>query len=110
MVNNLFDINIADRLGQYNPLQNSSDLSDSYELKNILKKLNKQEGQFKKSDLAINGTTIITQLEITPGPLLGELLNQAFQRVINDISNRNNEKEILIYIKSYLKNRKEEDS
>ncbi|GHV25966.1 hypothetical protein FACS1894176_05750 [Bacteroidia bacterium] len=110
MVNNLFDINIADRLGQYNPLQNSSDLSDSYELKNILKKLNKQEGQFKKSDLAINGTTLMKELKLTPGPLLGELLNQAFQRAINDIYHRNKEKEILIYIKSYLKNKKKEDS
>jgi hypothetical protein len=109
MVNNLLDINIADRIGQFNPLQNSSDLSDSYELKNILKKLNKQEGQFKKSDLAINGTTLMKELKLTPGPLLGELLNQAFQRVINDISNRNNEKELFIYIKSYLKNRKEEE-
>ena len=43
MVDNLFDINIADRLGQFNPLQNSSDLTDSYELKKILKKLNKEE-------------------------------------------------------------------
>lgn len=41
--NNIFDITIADRLGQYNPLQNSSDISDVYELKDILKKLQKQE-------------------------------------------------------------------
>ena len=36
MVNDLFDINIADRLGQENPLQNSSDLTDSYYLKELL--------------------------------------------------------------------------
>jgi hypothetical protein len=64
MVNNLFDINIADRIGQYNPLQNSADLSDSYELKHILKKLNEQEGQFKKTDLAIDGNRLMQELDI----------------------------------------------
>jgi tRNA nucleotidyltransferase (CCA-adding enzyme) len=70
MVDNLFDINIADRLGQFNPLQNSSDLSDSYELKKILRKLNDEEGQFKKSDLQINGTTLMKELKLAPSPLL----------------------------------------
>lgn len=41
--NNILDIAIADRLGQYNPLQNSSDISDVHKLKTILKKLQKQE-------------------------------------------------------------------
>lgn len=40
---NVLDITIADRLGQYNPLQNSADISDIYKLKTILKKLQKQE-------------------------------------------------------------------
>jgi hypothetical protein len=70
MVNNLFDINIADRLGQGNPLQNSADLSDSYALKQILRKLNDEEGQFKKSDLHINGTTLMKELKLSPSPLL----------------------------------------
>jgi len=53
-VQNLLDINIADRLGMYNPLQNSSDLSDSYYLKELLDEIQNSEGQFKKSDLAIS--------------------------------------------------------
>ncbi len=40
---NVLDITMADRLGQYNPLQNSSDLSDVDDIKNILKKLQKKE-------------------------------------------------------------------
>jgi len=40
---NVLDIAMADRLGQYNPLQNSSDLSDVDKLKTILKKLQKEE-------------------------------------------------------------------
>lgn len=39
----ILDITMADRLGQYNPLQNSSDLSDVDKLKIILKKLHKNE-------------------------------------------------------------------
>ena len=40
---NILDITMADRLGQYNPLQNSSDLSDIDKLRIILKKLHKKE-------------------------------------------------------------------
>lgn len=40
---NVLDIAMADRLGQYNPLQNSSDLSDVDDIKKILKKLQKEE-------------------------------------------------------------------
>ncbi|HBB04219.1 TPA: hypothetical protein DCZ39_04995 [Patescibacteria group bacterium] len=39
----ILDITMADRLGQYNPLQNSADLSDINKLKIILKKLQKKE-------------------------------------------------------------------
>jgi len=40
---NILDITMADRLGQYNPLQNSSNISDIDKLRTILKKLQKQE-------------------------------------------------------------------
>jgi hypothetical protein len=39
----ILDITMADRLGQYNPLQNSSDISDVNKLRMILKKLHKEE-------------------------------------------------------------------
>jgi tRNA nucleotidyltransferase (CCA-adding enzyme) len=107
IVDNLFDINIADRLGQFNPLQNSADLTDSYALKTILKKLNKEEGQFKTSNLAVNGSILMKEFQLAPSALIGELLKKAFEWVINDIPTRNTEKEILVYLKNYLKNRKE---
>jgi hypothetical protein len=47
------------------------------------------------------------ELKLAPWPLLWELLQQAFEWVLNDISTRNTEKEILVYLKSYIKNRKE---
>ena len=52
-VNNLLDINIADRIGMYNPLQNASDLTDSYYLKTLLLELQNEEGQFTQKDLAV---------------------------------------------------------
>lgn len=52
---NLLDITMADRLGQYNPLQNSSDLSDVDEIRKILKQLQKKEGQFTMKNLVIDG-------------------------------------------------------
>ncbi len=42
-VKNILDITIADRLGQMNPLQNSSDISDVEGLKTMLDKLNTEE-------------------------------------------------------------------
>jgi tRNA nucleotidyltransferase/poly(A) polymerase len=53
-VNNIIDITIADRLGQYNPLQNSSDITGIYELRKLLERLHKKEGQFTMKDLAID--------------------------------------------------------
>jgi hypothetical protein len=57
--------------------------------------------------LAIDGNRLMQELDIPAWPLVGELLNQAFEWVINDIPWRNNEKEIFVYLKSYLRNRKE---
>lgn len=66
----LFDINIADRSGMYNPLQNSNDLSDSYELKKILKQLEEEEGQFTLKDLAVKGQDLMQYFDLTPGKLI----------------------------------------
>ena len=107
MVNNLFDINIADRIGQENPLQNSSDLSDSYYLKTLLKELDSAEWQFEMKNLAVNWEKVMKHFELSPSPMIWELLHQAFNRVLTDISSRNNEKEIYLYLQNYLKNRKD---
>jgi len=106
MVNNLFDINIADRLWQENPLQNSSDLTDSYYLKELLNQLKNSEWQFEMKDLAIDGEKLMKHFKLEPSRLVWELLYQAFERVLTDINNRNNEKEIFNYLENYIKNRK----
>ena len=109
MVNNLFDINIADRLWQENPLQNSSDLTDSYYLKDLLNQLKNSEGQFEMKDLVIDGEKLMKHFKLEPSRLVWELLKQAFERVLTDIYERNNEKEIFNYLENYIKNRKKSD-
>ena len=106
VVNNLFDINIADRIGQENPLQNSSDLSDSFYLKDLLKELNDAEWQFEMKNLVINWEKLMKHFKLSPSPIIWELLKQAFNWVLTDISDRNNEKEIFNYLENYIKNRK----
>ena len=106
-VQNLLDINIADRLGMYNPLQNSSDLSDSYYLKELLDEIENSEGQFKKADLAISWADIMKEFEFKPGKIIWELLDIAFDWVIWDVKNRNIPDQIFANLRNYLKHRKE---
>ena len=106
-VQNLLDINIADRLGMYNPLQNSSDLSDSYYLKELLDEIQNSEGQFRKSDLAISWADIMKEFEFKPGKIIWELLDVAFDWVIWDVKNRNIPDQIFANLRNYLKHRKE---
>ena len=109
MVNNLFDINIADRLWQENPLQNSSDLTDSYYLKELLNQLKNSEWQFEMKDLVVDGEKLMKHFKLEPSRLVWELLKQAFDWVLTDINDRNNEKEIFNYLENYIKNRKKSD-
>ena len=110
MVNNLFDINIADRLWQENPLQNSSDLTDSYYLKELLKQLKDKEWQFEMRDLAVDWWKLMKHFNLEPSRLVWELLNQAFDWVLTDINERNNEKEIFNYLENYIKNKQSQNS
>lgn len=108
MVNNLFDINIADRIWQENPLQNSSDLTDSYYLKELLKQLNDAEWQFEMKDLSVDWNKLMQHFNLEPSRFVWELLKQAFDWVLTDIKERNNEKEIFNYLENYIKNKKKD--
>ncbi len=99
-VNNLLDITIADRLWQYNPMQNSADITDVEDLRDLLKSLKEKEWQFTKKDMKISGTDIMKDLKIEAWPKLWELIDKAFNRVLNDIETRNNKTSILNYIKT----------
>jgi len=101
-VKNVIDICIGDRRGQYNPMQNNWDISDVFELKNILNKLEKEEWQFTMKKLMINGNDIMKKFNIKAGPELGNLLKKAFDRVINDIGKRNKKTMIYKYLEKTL--------
>ena len=105
-VNNLLDITIADRLWQYNPMQNSADITDVEELRIMLKDLEKQEWQFTQKDLQIDWKKIMEHFKIPAWPQIWELLSLAMNRVLADIKERNTEKEILTYLKSIVKTMK----
>lgn len=105
MVDNLLDINIADRIWQENPLQNSSDLTDSYYLKTLLREINDEEWQFEMKDLVVDGEKIMKHFQLSPSRLVWDLLHQAFEWVLTDINWRNIEKEIYIYLENYIKNK-----
>jgi poly(A) polymerase/tRNA nucleotidyltransferase (CCA-adding enzyme) len=104
-VNNLLDITIADRLGQYNPMQNSADITDVEDLRKILINLQNEEWQFTQKNLQIDGNEIMQYFELKPGPEIWELLDAALNWVLVDISNRNKKKEILAYLKWFIKTR-----
>jgi len=105
-VNNLLDITIADRLWQYNPMQNSADITDVEELRNMLKDLEKQEWQFTQKDLQIDWKKIMEHFKLKSWPQIWELISLAMNRVLVDIKNRNTEKEILTYLKGIVKTMK----
>ncbi len=106
-IDNILDITMGDRLGQYNPLQNNSDLKDIHMLRGMLETIHTEEGQFTMKDLAINGNDIIEELKLSPWTIIGELMIRAFDWVINDIPKRNKKNAILIHLTTYLNNKKD---
>lgn len=106
MVNNLLDITIADRLWQFNPMQNSADITDVEELRKILKSLKKDEWQFTYKDLQVDWNKIMEHFNLPAWPIIWELLRSSMNRVLSDIKSRNTEKEIFDYIKWLIKKNK----
>jgi hypothetical protein len=98
----LLTIAIADRLGQFNPLQKAA-ITELELLKTMVTELYETEGQFTMKQLAINGTDLIQDFWLTPGPHLGELLQKSFERVITDVPTRNTKEEIYGYLKTFVK-------
>lgn len=105
-VEDILDITIADRRGQFNPLQNNADFEDITYLRKLLKQIHKEEWQFTIKELVINGEIIMNYFGLEPSKLIWELLKKAFEWTINDIKTRNKKKEILTYLTGYLKNKK----
>jgi tRNA nucleotidyltransferase (CCA-adding enzyme) len=99
----LLTIAIADRLGQYNPLQKAA-ISELEQLKTMTADLYATEGRFTMKQLAVNGNDLMQEFSIAPWPELGELLATIFERVITDVTTRNSKEEIYNYLHHLGKN------
>ena len=98
MTKNLCILTIADRLGQYNPLQ-APELDSVYGMINLIDTLMAEEGRFTLQQLVVDGNRLMTNLNLTPGPKVGVLLTEIFERVSDNIPERNNETVIYDWIK-----------
>jgi len=85
-VKDMMDIRIADRLGSGRP-------ADSWRLKLFKEKVEEQlrPAKFSVNDLAIDGNDIMKELNIKPGPKIGEILQKLFKEVDEDLSKNNKE-------------------
>lgn len=87
-INDILDLREADRLG-------SGARETSWRLEEMKQRMLEQLNQpFAITDLAINGHDLMTQLELSPGPQLGKILNTLFEEVLD--SPELNTKEILL--------------
>ena len=102
---NLLLIAEADRRGQYNPIQGLQ-LKGVEAMRTIVDDLQNSEGQFTKSQLAVNGSILMEQLKLPAGPQLGELLDHLFGRVMDDIATRNNPDTIIKQARNRLEQKK----
>ena len=100
MVKNLCLLTIGDRLGQYNPIQ-PPQIDDVANLMNLIDEIMEDEWRFTIKQLAVNGNILMEELNLKPWPQLWQLLNQAYQRVLEDLT-RNNKKIIIDIIKQWI--------
>lgn len=100
IVKNLCFLTIGDRLGQYNPIQ-APQIDEVYTLISLIDEIMADEGRFTMKQLVINGDILMKELKIKPWPQLGQLLNQAYERVLEDL-NRNDKKILLDMVKQWM--------
>lgn len=89
-VKDMMDLRVGDRLG------GGTQTAESWRLKLFKKRLEEQLAPepFSIKDLAIDGNDIIKELNIKPGPKVGEILQKLFEEVDEDLGK--NTKEYLL--------------
>ena len=94
-VKDMMDMRIADRLGSGRP-------AESWRLKLFKQKVEEQlkPAKFSVNDLAIDGNDIMKELNIKPGPKIGEILQKLFEETDGDLS-KNNKEYLLKRIKEF---------
>ena len=101
MCRNVVKICLADRRGQFNPIQ-TKELEQPRELMTKLDILEKNEWQFTMKNLAVNGQVLMEELGLKPGPELGELIKKAYWYVLDDL-NRNDRSKLVKYCEKLIK-------
>jgi len=92
----ILDLRVGDRLG-------GGARETSWRLEKFKKRLAEVQKQpFSVRDLKINGHDVIKTLNIHPGPLVGRILNQLFEEVVED-KKKNERKYLLKRIKQISK-------
>src|SRR6185436_3558945 len=86
-VKDMMDLRIGDRLG------GGTQVAESWRLKLFKKRIEEQlaPAPFSINDLAIDGNDIINELNIKPGPKIGEILQKLFEEVDEDLEKNNRE-------------------
>lgn len=86
-VKDMMDLRVGDRLG------GGTQTAESWRLKLFKEKIEEQlkPAPFSINDLAIDGSDIMSSLQIKPGPKVGEILQKLFEEVDEDLSKNNKE-------------------
>lgn len=89
-VSDMMDLRVGDRLG------GGTQTAESWRLKLFKKRVEEQlqPAPFSINDLAVNGHDVMKELDIKPGPKVGEILQKLFEEVDEDLSK--NTKEYLL--------------
>jgi len=88
-VKDMIELRIGDRLGSGIP----EERAESWRLRKIKERIEKelQPAPFSINDLAIDGNDIMKELNIKPGPKIGEILQKLFEEVDEDLSKNTRE-------------------
>jgi tRNA nucleotidyltransferase/poly(A) polymerase len=81
IMDDLFVLRESDRLGSGKKLGNSKILE---RLKEKIRREREAQSAFKISDLAVNGTDVMTVLNINPSKKVGEVLEKLMEIVLDD--------------------------
>jgi tRNA nucleotidyltransferase/poly(A) polymerase len=86
-VKDMIDLRVGDRLG------GGTQTAESWRLKLFKQRLEEQlaPAPFSINDLAIDGNDIMKELNIKPGPKIGQILKKLFEEVDEDLSKNNRE-------------------
>lgn len=99
-VKDMIDLRIGDRLG------GGTQTAESWRLKKFKERLEEQlNPPFSLNDLAVDGTDVMRELDLKPGPEVGKILKQLFEEVDQDLSN-NTREYLIAKIHEYAKSKK----